>query len=389
MPFAGWEIDFEHRRAVLILDDGSSIEHAIPAEIRMLEGEIQRTTVDLSSRMLTLHTHGKEVTIQLGGPEQDAPPAGVPVVYLDQLHWVTLARQLWATHQLTAEQSAAAQELIELASSGQVVLPLAAGHLTEMGPLDGRRRRDLALTVLGLTGGWQMRNPVSVRLAELISAALDAEPLAGEVFTLQPGVLFAERMDPVYPPAAAPPELADLFVRIVSASSVYAAVLDDERLDMQAGHQAAERWAQSFQGLANWMRQNRTRSEDARINAHARLLGDLGQEIALAGRIAQMSQDAFEAWLSERLPEQIPHMPYVGRLGEVMYQRLRNADDRWERNDLVDMNFLPCAAGYADVLIGERKTIEYLRRAEKHVPAGAALYRNLPDAIEHIRTLAG
>jgi hypothetical protein len=57
-------------------------------------------------------------------------------------------------------------------------------------------------------------------------------------------------------------------------------------------------------------------------------------------------------------------MPYGGRLYEVLYHRLRNADDTWERNDLIDMNFLCCAAGYADIVVGEKQTTEYLRRAE-------------------------
>jgi hypothetical protein len=81
----------------------------------------------------------------------------------------------------------------------------------------------------------------------------------------------------------------------------------------------------------------------------------------------------------------LPDMPYLGRVVEVITERLRNADDAWEGNDLNDVHFLTCTAGYADVVVGERKTSEYLRRAEGLVPKGAFVCRTLPEAIEHLR----
>ncbi len=75
-------------------------------------------------------------------------------------------------------------------------------------------------------------------------------------------------------------------------------------------------------------------------------------------------------------------MPYVGRLGEVLALRLRNADEKWEGNDLNDMNFLCAAAGYADVTVGEKKTIQYLRRVEPQVRPGSQLCRHLSEAVE-------
>ena len=80
-------------------------------------------------------------------------------------------------------------------------------------------------------------------------------------------------------------------------------------------------------------------------------------------------------------------MPYVGRLHEVLYHRLRNADDRWERKDLIDMNFLCCAAGYADIVVGEKQTSEYLRRATSRCVPGAVVCRRLPEAVEALRRL--
>jgi hypothetical protein len=77
----------------------------------------------------------------------------------------------------------------------------------------------------------------------------------------------------------------------------------------------------------------------------------------------------------------------LGRLVEVLYERLRNADDHWKPNDLFDMQFLPCAAGYVDVLVGEKKASELLRLASERVVPGAFVCRNIPEATSHLRSL--
>ncbi len=56
-------------------------------------------------------------------------------------------------------------------------------------------------------------------------------------------------------------------------------------------------------------------------------------------------------------------MPFLAQMNQLLFARLRNAEQRWEANDLIDIMFLSCAAGYADVLVGERATIGYLRQA--------------------------
>lgn len=57
--------------------------------------------------------------------------------------------------------------------------------------------------------------------------------------------------------------------------------------------------------------------------------------------------------------------PYLGRAREVLHDRLVNADDRWEGNDLSDLQFLSCAAGDCDVVVGERKHANLLHRAAR------------------------
>jgi len=75
-------------------------------------------------------------------------------------------------------------------------------------------------------------------------------------------------------------------------------------------------------------------------------------------------------------------MPFIGRLREVLFHRLRNPEDHWEPNDLVDVQFLSCAAGYASVVVGERKASHYLQLAGQGFGDGAQIVSTLPDAVD-------
>jgi hypothetical protein len=216
---------------------------------------------------------------------------------------------------------------------------------------------------------------------EYLASILGQEPVASDVFTLQPGVLFAEGPEPPAPMVGVPARLAEMISRVVAVSAVYESVLDDEPPDMAEGRAAAERWAAGFAPLATYMREQRMSEEHTRINAHARFIVDQGQELARVGAHAGIHPDQFAGWLNDKFPDELARMPYVGRLSEVLYLRLRNADEKWEANDLNDMNFLCAAAGYADLTVGEKKTTEYLRRAESHVPPSSQLCRQLSEAV--------
>jgi hypothetical protein len=388
MPFTSWEIDFEHRLATIELSDGRRETFPMPEAFVVAGVPFLRSRFDFTNEMLSFTVASGDVLIVEVGADSaaDGPPTGRPVVYLDQLHWVSLAKQRHAPEKLNEATARAAAVLIQLAEAQRILLPLSAGHLTEMGHLKGHRREHLGLTLMALSRGWQMRNPVAVRTAEFLRAMRGESPRAAGVFTLQPEVLFAASK-PSEPATHLPPPFDDLLPRLTWASALYAEVLDDEAIDMREGHEAAERWAAGFPSLAKYMREHKTSAEHARINTRARLIADLGDETAMSAQRAGLSPEQYSQWLQDELPERLREMPYVGRLHEVLYHRLRNADDTWERNDLIDMNFLCCAAGYADIVIGEKQTSEYLRRAVSRSAPGAVVCRTLPEAIDALQRL--
>lgn len=379
--FRSWEIDFDALAIRIELLNGAVIREPMAMELAA-RSVVRRSRLNFESRTLTLTLDDDEVLeVDIGVPGQLAP-TNVPIVYLDQLHWISLAQHLRAPGRLRESEREAAEILIDLARERRVLLPVAAAHLTEMPPAAGRRRRDLAVTMLGLSRGWQMQSPIRTRAQEYFASILGHEPVARDVITLQPNVLFADGPVSPAPMMGAPREIAEMVSRVIAVSSVYSAILDDEPPDMDEGKVAAERWAAGFPELARYMRDRRMSEEHARLNARARFISDQSPEIVRAGARAGISEEQFAEWLADNFPEDLARMPYAARLSEVLYLRLRNADEKWEAHDLNDMNFLCAAAGYADITVGEKKTIEYLRRAEPRVPPGSQLCRQLCEAVE-------
>lgn len=93
-----------------------------------------------------------------------------PAVYLDQNMWIALARSLHSPARLPVAERNAAAELIGLARSGDVLFPMSAAHVLETAHADGRWRRDLAEVLLGLSRGWQLRDPMQMQRSELVIA---------------------------------------------------------------------------------------------------------------------------------------------------------------------------------------------------------------------------
>jgi len=342
--------------------------------------ELAATEVDLDEGevVLTLQS-GRVLRTQLGwAGECDAPPAGVPVIYLDQRHWITLAQQLHSPERVSVEERDAAQALIQKAQSAEVILPISAAHIVETAPW-GRHRRDLAFTMIELSRGWQMRNPLGVRRQEIQHALAGDPPGANAVITLEPDVALTNRAR-VQAPSDFPPAFAEVYWRLTSITANIATMLEEaEHPSAGPGPEAAQRWAQTYGALATAAHQDRLSRGETRIRAHNLLMTDLREEIEKAAAEAEASPMRLAGWLRENSEEDLGAAPAIGSLREVLYHRLRNPSDRWEPNDLVDMTFLSCATGYADAVVAEKKFADYLRRAEQGGPRNGEVVSRLRD----------
>lgn len=343
--------------------------------------------VDLQSRELEIVLpDGQTAVFELGVDGADHHDAQKrPVVYLDQLHWITLAQQLRSPAKVRANDGAAAAKLVGYAHERRITLAFASSHLTEA-PVAGNHRRDLAATVLTLSRGWQMRSPLDVRQQELSAALAGRTPRADGVFTLEPGALFSSQSDVSKGPSDFPAALQDLHRRLTSVSALYESMIDEQGVDKSQGARAASKWASVYGELADRVQGPRPDRAETRHAALVALTADLRLEIARAGCSAETSPANFARWISQSWESDLVRMPYTGRLFEVTYERLRNSEDKWLPNDLIDMQYLCLAAGYADIVVGERKMSELIRRANARLPAAAFICTTLPSAVEHLES---
>lgn len=69
-----------------------------------------------------------------------------PIVYLDQCHWITLARAQFARHKIpSSDELAAADFILKTVRDGRIRLPLSGAHMIETAKAgDGPRRHQLA-----------------------------------------------------------------------------------------------------------------------------------------------------------------------------------------------------------------------------------------------------
>ena len=191
--------------------------------------DLSYAETDLATRELTMRLRdGETLVVELGGDGKDDVPApGRPVVYLDQRHWITLAQRLHNPSAVAQADRQPAEHLIELSRSKSLVFPLSSANLWEIAPT-GRHRRDVALTMVELSRGWQLRDPVSIRGQELRRAMAGESPVQAEaVITLEPGAIFNAAFSPLER-AGLPDDWRVLSERMTNAEASLAAMLEDD-----------------------------------------------------------------------------------------------------------------------------------------------------------------
>ncbi len=188
-------------------------------------------------------------------------------------------------------------------------------------------------------------------------------------------------------PADFLPELARLHARTVEVLAVYHTLVEDcGTPESPLGEELTRRWADGNHQAATWARGQVMSRQQVDQFATELLLVDHAADIAEAAARRGLSQDEFHSWLSVS-DRKLRSLPMLSRFRQLLFLRLRNAHENWHPNDLVDMLYLCAAAGYADVVVGERRMADYLSRASASVPPGAVVARKLPEAVAHIERL--
>ncbi|WP_329260840.1 hypothetical protein OG417_25160 [Actinoallomurus sp. NBC_01490] len=334
--------------------------------------------------LLAVTRAGDDIAFELpkqGGGDQLADRL---VVYLDQNQWSALANALHDTGGVTDEDRDAALHLTEWVRQGKVILPASAGHYYETAKWSKTDKRyRLGLTILQLSRGWQMRDPLQVRRDELHAAlrrqvtGMAGTPIPA-VFTLAPNVLHSarERTTDISPPGFQP-AAAFQHEALTSATALIDVMLDSERLE--PGPDIG--WTEATQRFSDWLDSEDIDSRQKRKHIDASLLSDFQTEIVDEARAAGISSEQLHHWKEKQAIEDIRSLPATGLFCEILRDRHLNKGIIWKRNDLIDTVYLSCAAGYASFVVCEGQMASFSKQGIRRLKRSTQVFRKIRDAV--------
>jgi len=376
---ASMSVNFVSGRMTITRTDGTTYTSEAPPLVA--RGDVTSSTYFVHESRVEVAVGDTKISLDVGTTETATPGA---IVYLDQNHWVGFARWRKGDTGDDPHTRKFFELLSESVDDGRLIVPLSAAHLAETSRRGGPSRLDLASSMLSLSRGWQMRDAVSLRRGELRSLFGGAPLERSDVFSLDPHVALDRVRSPDVP-AGFSNELEGLVKRLSWAAATVSVLMDPQ--PNPPGIELAARWAASFSELAHHIRGNPKAKPRIRDLTRIRLMTDLGTDLPAAANEAGLSPEEFHDWVEDNAESSIARTPGLARIRELIHLRVSNADDVWEANDLYDMTYLSYAAAYCDLVVGEKKTINYLRRTSSVVPAGAALHLKPAEALPDLEAL--
>lgn len=337
-------------------------------------------------------TKGHYIAAELPTVTDQPPRRGRPVIYLDQRDWSTIAKAIHTPKRVTPAQRNAALAIIDLALDRKILLPFSSAHMSETCQWeDAEARYRLGLTILQLSAGWQMRDPLAVRHDEIHASferchvgKASAQP---SVFTLAPNAILASRtgVSDLRAPNALPSDMQLAFRAIVTISANFDTILDGEHVGMTPTPGWVEH-QRAFTAHLGSMRAD-SRQKSKLINTF--FLGDTQLELARAAATAGISVSVFENWLHKQSNVEIAAMPALGLFREVMREKHLNPGAKWEQNDLTDMMYLTCGAAYADFVVCESPHGSALRKSLKRLGRPSNVMRSLEELVDQLSQADG
>lgn len=361
--------------------DGRRVRSRLGRDVFDSTSSIASSTYVPHQRLLHLRTtRDDEIAIELPVPRNLAPVGSRPTIYLDQNHWSTLTKAIYEPHRVrNAEERIAAERLIEYARSRQVLLPVSSAHISETcKQLDADERYRRALTIVRLSSGWQLRDPLELRRFELRQALMSRYHQRSLVppapVTLEPNAVHSGRDQELAPVDAALPEDAKWAVHAIRCiGGIIDAMLDAEHVPVEP----AVGWAAEFQRFAVFLRDNPTGREMRRRRTHAKFVADLGRELPEEAYRAGISPEQMSDWVHHHSELDVAAMPALGLFREILHEKLVDPNLRWVENDLIDMIYLTAAAGYCDYVVGERSHTAHLENAVRRLGREPRMHRTL------------
>ncbi|MFI1236831.1 hypothetical protein [Nocardia salmonicida] len=342
---------------------------------------ISRTTYRPLKNTLTIETiRGDTIVAEMPTVRDFSPRRGRPTVYLDQNHWNALYKAKYVISGVKSREHEAALWLIEQASAGRIILPLSSAHMSETCKWrNNGERYALALTILQLSAGWQLRDPLAVRRKEILSSIHSRLETGIEIFaypavTLEPYAISSDIRSP---------EVARKHSSLASAALTAVTANFDTMLDGEAVQQnPIPGWVERNQNFTDWLATEKgAGSEMKRRRTYVFFFSDTGSEVAKAAHSTGVSVEEMGRWSQSFMEQDVALMPNLGLFREVFHEKLVDGRTKWNSNDLTDMMYLTCAAAYCDFTVGEKSLISKIEQAQRRIKRTSAVFRNLSACV--------
>lgn len=381
-------LDLEIGRARVLRSDMKELD--VPLDISRFASTDRIATFTYFPHLNGLHCVtklGDEILAECPSLDSPSPRDGRIAVYLDQKDWRTLRDARFQPEAIQpAEEREAADLLMRSVEERRVILPFSSGHLTETTKwrADPVRRYQLGLTILQLSRGWQLRDPLAVREGE-IRAALAHRGQANNlsvpnVVTLEPNAALAGRSKQYRPSTHLPADHALATSALASLAACFSTMLDEEAIEPIP----VRGWGQRQQQLSDLLAEARPDRQAADKMLNQFFIADTAYEIARAAQAVGITRSQLDAWIEHGTGRDVPLMPSLGLFREILRERHLNGRNTWEQNDLTDMAYLTCAAGYADHVVGERHFTHHLSRAAVRLGRDVSVHRNLRQLMSRL-----
>lgn len=380
-----WTVDYGSGEIELTMVGGSTVRRPLDDFVAGSHGSILGASFNVVEGHVELDFSFNETVCLDVGP-QEVPE--VPVAYLDQNKWISLAQSKYAPQRLRKKERELLPRLYEMAANRQVLLPISSSHMIEAAYKDGRPRQKLATVMLELSRGWQMLNPLKVRLDEFLSALENAfdrrvdSSAQRPTVTLDPGALFSTPANPL------PGGWSEIKERLSWAEAFADLFVEDEREADPLALAKANRWASIYSETGEQIRAESNSQQKRRAMVKHAVISDLSGELFTACGLLGIPEDEALQWAMEA-DFRSEQMPSTNLLFEITLRRLSSKDHHWKKNDLNDLTFLCCAAANCDLVLAENATSHDLRDAQRHTPSKAKICRNLEELISDIERFPG
>ncbi len=386
-------IDWTTNIVILHRDDGAVGTAPLP-ENGSFRTRIKGTTWSPPLQAVAFETtDGDHFALELPRFDRADQLDGRLIVYLDQNIWSRVSKALNDREPAASTTEVrAALDLARLVGQRKIILPLSSGHYSETTHWnDDARRYQLGLTMLRLSRGWQMRDPLVVRREELRRALLRSICAEPAQRLLEPFTLQANAANGRFVSAEAPSdftlEATHVIQSLTYTSSMVSVILDFDPIPATT---TQIDWVTANQTFSNWLDgETMRRSQQKRRSVDALLLSDLSTEIAEEARGSGMRPEQMSSWVRGSMFRDMGDMPIIGMYRAILQDRHLNVGTRWTGNDLTDMIYLSAAAGYADYVVAERHETAMLKQASRRLGRGASVHSSLAAALSEIHSVLG